>query len=230
MKGLRGRLRRRRRWLAVRALTVCCLLVVGAAGCLLHCREVVLTFAESQALWMAEALVNEAFGQVLEARSSLCRSMIRVDYTENQTVSAIVTDTAAVNTVRTDVGSYIMDAMEGMTRVSADVPLGTLCGPEALSGWGPVLRFPMSATATVLSSASSSLESTGINQSLYQVQVELKISLCVVTSAGRTSVMLDSAFPVAEAVIQGEIPETLTQVMDADDDLTDKIFNYGHVD
>lgn len=204
--------------------------VIGAAALLLHCRTTVLTFAESQALWIAEQQVNEAFSHVLENRAELCRSMIRVTYGEDNAVSAVVTDAAAVNTIRTDVGNYIMAAMKDRTTVSAGVPLGTLCGPEAFSGWGPVFYFPMSVTATVLSSSSSSLEATGINQSVYRVKVDLQVSLCVVTSAGRSTVSLDSSFPVAESVLLGEVPGTLTQVYDSDDDIPNKIFNYGQVD
>lgn len=213
-----------------RLFAVLLALLVAAAALLLHCRAAVLTFAESQALWIAERQVNAAFSRVLTEQAELCRSLIHVTYGENQTVAAVVADTAAVNTIRTDVGSYIMEAMEGMATVSADVPLGTLCGPEALSGWGPVWRFPMSVTATVLSSSSSSLESTGINQSMYRVLVNLQVSLCVVTSAGRSTVSLDSSFPVAESVLLGKVPDTLTQVYDDDDDIPGKIFNYGQVD
>lgn len=213
-----------------RLFAVLLALLVAAAALLLHCRAAVLTFAESQALWIAERQVNAAFSRVLTERAELCRSMIHVTYGENQTVAAVVADTAAVNTIRTDVGSYIMESMEGMATVSADVPLGTLCGPEALSGWGPVWRFPMSVTATVLSSSSSALESTGINQSVYRVLVDLQVSLCVVTSAGRSTVSLDSSFPVAESVLLGKVPDTLTQVYDDDDDIPGKIFNYGQVD
>lgn len=205
-------------------------LLIPLVALLLHCRAAVLTFAESQALWIAEQQVNQAFSCVLAERAELCRNMIHVAYGGNQVVSSVVTDTAAVNTIRTDVGNYVMEAMDGLSTVSAAVPLGTLCGPEALSGWGPVCSFPMSVTATVLSSSSSSLEATGINQSVYRVLVKMQISLCVVTSAGRSTVSLDSSFPVAETVLLGEVPGTLTQVYDSDDDITDKIFNYGQVD
>lgn len=222
--------RRRRgyRWRRVCAALLA--LLIPAVALLFHCRAAVLTFAESQALWIAERQVNRAFSRVLTERAELCRSMVQVTYGENQTIAAVAADTAAVNTIRTDVGNYIMESMEGLSTVSADVPLGTLCGPQALSGWGPVCRFPMSVTATVLSSSSSSLEATGINQSVYRVLVNLQVSLCVVTSAGRSTVSLDSAFPVAESVLLGEVPDTLTQVYDDDDDIPGKIFNYGQVD
>lgn len=228
---MRYRRHRRRIHRGTRRVWALLLIVVfSLSALLLHCRAAVLTFAESQALWIAEQQVNQAFSHVLEERAELCRSMIHVAYGENQVVSSVVADAAAVNTVRTDVGNYVMEAMAGLTTVSAAVPFGTLCGPEALSGWGPVCQFPMSVTATVLSSSSSSLEATGINQSVYRVLIKLQVSLCVVTSAGRSTVSLDSAFPVAESVLLGEVPDTLTQVYDSDDDITDKIFNYGQVD
>ena len=232
MRGMRQfgrahRLARQRR--LGRLLALLLVPVVALAALVLHWRPVVLTFAESQALWIAERLANEAFSHVLEERAELCRSMIQVSYTEDSIVSSVVTDAAAVNTIRTDVGNYIMAAMNTMTTVSADVPLGTLLGPQAISGWGPLLHFPVGVTATVLSSTSSSLEATGINQSIYHVLVDLHFSLCVVSSGGRTSAALNSSFPVAEAVLLGKVPDTLTQVYDDDDDVLGKIFNYGQV-
>ena len=71
-----------------RLFAVLLALLVAAAALLLHCRAAVLTFAESQALWIAEQQVNAAFSRVLTEQAELCRSMIHVTYGENQTVAA----------------------------------------------------------------------------------------------------------------------------------------------
>ena len=191
------------------------------------CRSVVTAFAESQAVWTATKVANETVARVLETHADLCRSMVNVTYTEEMRLSAITADTASVNTVRTAITAAAMAAMEQQSRLSVEIPFGTLAGISWLSGWGPPVAFPMSFTSMVLSDVSSSLESAGINQSIYRVLVHLDISLYVVTPGGRSSVGAQLSYPVAEAVILGEVPDNLTEVYGDDQTLLGKIFDYG---
>jgi len=191
------------------------------------CRSVVTAFAENQAVWTATKVANETVARVLETHADLCRSMVNVTYTEEMRLSAITADTASVNTVRTAITAAAMAAMEQQSRLSVEIPFGTLAGISWLSGWGPPVAFPLSFTSTVLSDGCSSLESAGINQSIYRVLVHLDISLYVVTPGGRSSVGAQLSYPVAEAVILGEVPDNLTEVYGDDQTLLGKIFDYG---
>ncbi|MBR5524924.1 MAG: sporulation protein YunB [Clostridia bacterium] len=219
------RQRRRRRLLrGVLVLLVTAALLLTA---FFGCRPVLTTFAESQAVWIATKLANKTVAAVLEERAALCRSMIMVTYTDENRLSSIVTDTAAVNMVRTAITASAMTEMEQYDGLSVSIPFGTLAGVSWLSGWGPPVTFPMSFTATVLSDVSSSLEAVGMNQSLYRVLVHLDISLYVVTPGGRSSVGTQLSYPMAEAVLLGEVPDNLTEVYGDDQSILGKIFDYG---
>ena len=105
--------------------------------------------------------------------------------------------------------------------------MGTLSGWHWLSGFGPLLTFPISFTATVISDVSSVLEAAGINQSIYRVLVHLEISIYVVSPGGRSTVGANVAYPMAEAVLLGEVPDNLTEVYGDDQSLMGQIFDYG---
>jgi len=205
-------------------LLVVVLLVLGL---FFKCRPTLTAFAESQAVWIATKTANQTVARVLEQYSDVCRRMIQVHYTDNQQLSSVIPDSAAINTVRTSITDAAMEEMEKLSSFSVSIPTGTLLGFDWLSGWGPLISFPISFTSTVLSDVSSSLEAVGMNQSTYRVLIHLDINLYVVTPGGRSSVGAELSYPMAEAVLLGEVPDNLTEVYGDDQTLLGKIFDYG---
>lgn len=213
------------RW--TKAVLVVIVAVLLMLGVFLKCRPALTAFAESQAVWIATKTANQTVASILEQYADLCRGMIGVHYTDNQELSAVIPDSAAINTVRTAITDAAMKEMEALSSFSVSIPTGTLLGFDWLSGWGPLVSFPISFTSTVLSDVSSSLEAVGINQSTYRVLIHLDISLYVVTPGGRSSVGAQLSYPMAEAVLLGEVPDNLTEVYGDDQTLLGKIFDYG---
>ncbi len=223
------RRRRHRRGLMLRQrilVLLLCLFILSLTT-FFCCRPIVTEFAESRAIWLATRIANETVADVLSQHADACRSMIEVSYNDRKILSSVFADTGAVNTIRTAITGEILRRMEDLSTISVGVPLGTLAGLDWLSGWGPLVKFPMSVTATVLSTVSSSLEAAGINQTAYRVLVHLEISLTVVTPGGRSSVAATSSYPMAETVLLGEVPNNLTEVYGDDQTLLGKIFDYG---
>lgn len=212
-----------------RVLAVSVALAVTAVMCLVRCRKVVFEFAKSNAAWMAEKTTNDVSSRVLAQHSDMCRNLISVVYNDEQIVSSVIIDSGGINTLKTAVSVAVMDALEDATRVTVGIPLGTLLGFDWLSGWGPVLSVPMSATQSVFTSISSSLTDVGINQSSYRMNIHVKVSLWIVTPAGYASVTVKNDFPVAEAVLLGDVPENLTEVYGDSQDTIGEIFDYGTI-
>lgn len=214
-----------RRWVKVTGVLL--LVFLLALGLFFKCRPTLTAFAESQAVWIATKTANQTVASILEQYSDVCREMIQVHYTESQALSSVIPDSAAINTVRTSITDAAMEEMEKLSSFSVSIPMGTLLGFDWLSGWGPLISFPISFTSTVLSDVSSSLEAVGMNQSTYRVLIHLDISLYVVTPGGRSSVGAQLSYPMAEAVLLGEVPDNLTEVYGDDQTLLGKIFDYG---
>lgn len=191
------------------------------------CRPILTAFAESQAVWIATKVANNTVATVLDQYTEVCSDMIQVTYTDTEHLSSVIPNTASVNMVRTAITDRAIEEMEQLTSLSVAIPVGTLLGPDWLSGWGPLVNFPISFTATVLSDVSSSLEAVGMNQSTYRVLVHLDIHLYVVTPGGRSTVGTQVSYPMAEAVLLGEVPDNLTEVYGDDQSLLGRIFDYG---
>jgi len=217
--------RRRRRHLKMLLVMVSAVLFLGTTY--FRCRPILTAFSESQAVWTATKIANRTVADVLSRYSDLCQNMIQVSYTDTAQLSSVIPDTTSINTVRTAITAGAMQEMEAVTSLSVSIPIGTLMGADWLSGWGPLLTFPISFTATVLSDVSSSLEAVGMNQSTYRVLVHLDIHLYVVTPGGRSTVGTQVSYPMAEAVLLGEVPDNLTEVYGDDQTILGKIFDYG---
>ena len=213
-----------------RAIAVLMVLVVFLFVCLVRCRQVVATFAQSNAAWMAEKTANETISRVLEEKAQLCRSLIQVSYNEQQILSSVILDAAGINIIKTAVSVAVMDALEDVSTIGVNIPLGTMLGLDWLSGWGPLIYIPMSMTSSVYTSISSTLDAVGINQSSYRVNVCVKVNMWIVTPAGYSDVTIETAVPMAETVLLGEVPDNLTEVYGDDQGLLGQIFDYGTIE
>ena len=78
-----------------------------------------MTFAESQAVWTATKIANQTVAQVLQDYAEACADAIVVVYDGGQKVSAVHTNTAVVNLVRTAITDRTITAMEQF--LSSDV-------------------------------------------------------------------------------------------------------------
>lgn len=191
------------------------------------CQPIMLAYSESQAVWMATKIANQIAAQVLREYEELCANAIDVTYDQQQKVSSIQTAASTLNAIRTEITGKVMETIESSSSMSVSIPFGTLTGWNWFSGLGPLLTFPISFTATVNSSVSSSLTAEGINQSAYRILLFLDIALYVVTPGGRTTAGTTISFPMAEAVVLGEVPDNLTEVYGDDQSLLGRIFDYG---
>ena len=176
---------------------------------------------------MATCVANETIATVLAEQNALCSGMVSVNYTDQGQLSSVIPNSTAINTLRTIVTDATMERLESMDLLSVAIPAGTVLGAEWFSGWGPIMTFPISYTATVLSDVSSSFEAVGMNQSAYRVLIHLDISLCVVSPGGRSTVGTQVSFPMVETILLGDVPDNLTEVYGDDQSILGKIFDYG---
>ncbi len=226
-RGLRAHGRRGffRPWQRLLAGLLCVLVLV--CGCFFRCRTAVYQFAKSSAAWTAEKAANETVSQVLVQYADVCRNLISVSYNNDNILSGVILDAAGLNTIKTAASVAIMDALEEFRTVTVQMPLATLLRMDWMSGLGPRIPLPLSLSGSVFTNITSSLEEVGMNQSTYRVNIHVRIGLWLVTPAGYADVTVESDFPMAEAVLLGEVPENFTQVYGDSQDTIGEIFDYG---
>lgn len=227
-RGLRAHRRLRHRpW--YRLLAVLSALIVLTIVCFIRCRTVVYEYAKSNAAWTAEKTTNEVVSRVIESKKALCRELISVEYNDERILSNVLVDSAGITEIKTAASVAVMDALSDATSVTVGIPLGTFLGLDWLSGWGPMIRVPMSATQSVFTSISSTLTEVGINQSIYRVYIRVRVNLWIVTPAGYASATVENDYPVTEMVLLGKVPDNLTEVYGDSQDTIGEIFDYGTI-
>ncbi len=210
-----------------RVLAGLLVLIVLTVVCFFRCRTAVYQFAKNSAAWRAEKAANESVAQVLAQHADLCRSLISVSYNTDNVLASVVLDSAGMNVLKTAASAAIMDALADMHTLTVHIPLATLLRMDWMSGLGPRIAVPLSITGSVFTNITSSLEESGMNQTAYRVNIHVKIGLWLVTPAGYADVTVETAFPMAEAVLLGEVPENFTQVYGDSQDTIGEIFDYG---
>ena len=93
------------------------------------------------------------------------------------------------------------------------MPLGTVSGITYLTGRGPRIRVTFTPAGSVYSEFCSTLSSSGINQSLYRVNLRLTASIRLIVLPGISrSIKVSSEAAIAESIIVGEVPQVYTNV------------------
>ena len=135
------------------------------------------------------------------------RQFVLYDKDETGGVTAIVTDTAQVNILSSEILHAVIEASD-QGNLDLAIPLGDLLGASVFLGRGP--RVPVKITMLTSSRADfrNDLVSAGINQTKHRVVLELRVDVDVLLPWEILSTQIVSDILVAETLVVGSVPET----------------------
>ena len=126
------------------------------------------------------------------------------------TITAVSIDTEHVGQVSSLVLEHMMDGDDG--QVELDIPLETLFGVNFLPG----LKLPLPVRILVLTTSDVSyhneLVSAAINQSKYQLYLNVKMDLDILVPWEHQTETVGTNVLLAETVIVGKVPQTYVEV------------------
>ena len=126
------------------------------------------------------------------------------------TITAVSIDTEHVGQVSSLVLEHMMDGDDG--QVELDIPLETLFGVNFLPG----LKLPLPVRVLVLTTSDVSyhneLVSAAINQSKYQLYLNVKMDLDILVPWEHQTETVGTNVLLAETVIVGKVPQTYVEV------------------
>lgn len=126
------------------------------------------------------------------------------------TITAVSIDTEHVGQVSSLVLERMMDGDDG--QVELDIPLETLFGVNFLPG----LKLPLPVRILVLTTSDVSyhneLMSAAINQSKYQLYLNVKMDLDILVPWEHQAETVGTNVLLAETVIVGKVPQTYVEV------------------
>lgn len=193
---------------------VAALVVAGSIIALLEAklRPVVAEIAAAQAQNTMTAVVEGAITTDLAARKIGYADFITIQRDEKGTITALTTDMARMNLLRSELTAAILDALEEADISDIQVPLGSLFDLEPLWAKGPSLKARAMTVGTVRSEFDSQLTSAGVNQTLHRIWMEVNVPMTLLLPGGEVETVLHTRLCVAETVIVGQVPDTYLQV------------------
>ncbi|MDF2567447.1 MAG: hypothetical protein K0R90_903 [Oscillospiraceae bacterium] len=189
-------------------------------------RPTIKTIAGYRAQVIATKAINDSFYNTINNIGFTYKDLVAVSKNEDGTVSSIETNIININHLKSNITSSILENMSKITRVEMKVPLGTLLGTQVLSGHGPGIEFRLIPSGSVKTQLISKFESTGINQTLHQIIMNIQVTISAVIPGYTTTVTVPSNFIIAETIIVGVVPEYYTQIISEDQELLDKTNAY----
>ena len=192
-------------------LTLSVALVVAASVIALleaKLRPVVAEIAAAQARNSMTAVVEDAVTAGLAARQVSYSDFVAIQRDEGGAITALTTDMARMNLLRTELTAAILEALERVDVSDVQVPLGSLFDLEPLWAKGPTLKARAMTVGTVRAEFDSQLTSAGVNQTLHRIWMEVTVPMTLLLPGGVVEVPLDARLCVAETVIVGQVPDT----------------------
>ena len=209
----KSRLFRRRAALVVALL--CGLAILGAALLSHNMRPALTALAEARIRSIAARAMNDA---ILESMGDEATYAKLLSVRENgEKVYMLQANTRNMNILAADCAEAAQDRIAEIGEQGISVPLGTVTGVSFFSGRGPGIRASFTPVGSVQSQFSSDLHATGINQSLYRVNLKLTASVRLILPGVSETIQVSAEAAIAESIIVGDVPEGYTNVANQDD-------------
>lgn len=169
-------------------------------------RPVLLTAAHAQTKNMVISAAEYAVVSELERRQFSYSDMVSVERSEDGTVTAITTDMAAINLLRSAMIEALLEHVALIDEETISIPLGSLIDSELVWGRGPSINVRSFTIGTVSAEFRSEFLSAGVNQTLHKIWLDLSVPITILLPGTQLDTCVDTMLCVAETVIVGKVP------------------------
>ena len=156
--------------------------------------------------------IEKAVAADLEARQVSYAGLVEIQRDSSGTITALSTDMAALNLLRSQLVEDILTALKGIDVSQIDVPLGVLLDSDLFWGRGPSITARALSVGTVSAEFESRFTSAGVNQTLHRVWLAVSVPVTILLPGGAVEVPLETRLCIAETVIVGQVPGTYLQM------------------
>ncbi|MBQ7871239.1 MAG: sporulation protein YunB [Oscillospiraceae bacterium] len=154
----------------------------------------------------ASDAINEAIQQ--EMSETPYETLVTIEKRQDGAVTAVQTDIAAVNRLKTDILKRVDQRLENLSTEELGVPIGSVILPELFSGRGPDIPVRVIAVRASDATFLNSFTAAGINQTLHRITIEVNVVITILTWTGTQNVTVQTSVLAAETVIVGTVPTT----------------------
>ncbi|MBQ3096273.1 MAG: sporulation protein YunB [Clostridia bacterium] len=179
-------------------------------------RPVATKMAVSAVSNWATDVVNAAVEAEVVAEGLAYSSLINFEKMADGSVSAVYTDIAKLNRLKTEVTAVVLERIANCEPGEIAIPLGNILETELLAGRGPKLRIRIIPLGSVHTEVENRFESAGINQTRHRILLRVTAKMTVLIAGYAAPASVSTEVCVAETVIVGSVPENYTVITDGE--------------
>lgn len=149
-------------------------------------------------------IMNNASNMILEKNDY--SNIVKIEQNGNERV--LKTDVVVINKIASDIALEAEKQFDKLEKETIQIPVGALTGAKFLSGTGPNINIKVIPTGNILTEIKNEFESTGINQTVYRIYLELTCKVSIVTQYKTIEDDIVNQVLLVESVIVGEVPQS----------------------
>ena len=170
-------------------------------------RRLSIQIAVSDAVDIVNSAVNDAVSEIISEGGYDFDYFVNLSKDENGNITAISSNMSHINALSTQILERVMEAADDGS-IDVGIPLGNLLGINLLTGSGPEINVEVVTLTSSKTDFKSVIQSAGINQSEYQLMLEVSIDIDVMVPWATESATTVTEVLIADTVIVGNVPET----------------------
>lgn len=151
--------------------------------------------------------INLAVSDYLERNSEICREMVDINCDDLSNIKSISENIHSVNVFKTDIIDVTQNAVDTeMKTHGINVKLGNFTGLNILSDIGPIIPVDIDATTSIMCDITSTFESSGVNQTLHRITLDMNVDIYVGNPIRIESIPFSTSYEIAQTLIVGNAP------------------------
>ena len=171
-------------------------------------RPILLEVAHTQTSNAVTAAINDA----VAAQAVEYTDLITLEKDAAGNVIALTSNMARINSLRSDLLSCALEAVDGLELQEMGIPLGTLIDFDLFSGRGPEIWVKVLSVGAASAEFTNQFTEAGINQTRHQIFFDLAADVSILLPGEQCTSTIKVQVCVAETVIVGQVPATYLQI------------------
>lgn len=155
---------------------------------------------------LATKITNTESSRILKQKNY--GDIVELVKDEKGNISVIKSDAVVINEIASDIAIAIQNELSKLETQDIVFPVGSFFGSKLLSGFGPNIKMKVIPAGNIKTDIKTEFVTTGINQTIYRIYLELQCELKVLLPFGSIDDTIINQVLLVETVIIGEIPSS----------------------
>lgn len=155
---------------------------------------------------MLTQIINRAVNE--ETDTLTYNDLVTIETNRDGHIVLMQPDLQLVNNISSNISLRIQQHLNQSKSRTVEIPVFQIFGIEILSQYSPKISAQIIPYGYVRTSMNDVFKSAGINQTRHKIYLRIKTKVNVMVPFLSEDIIVDTEFPITEAVIVGQVPET----------------------